>query len=320
MKKLLSYLLLIVLLLPLAGCTDNQNEKYKVVVTGETDILINPIRARYQAGSIVKIKAHGVTDVSLHVFVDGVEVPMSEGDYDYWLFEFRMPAKDITIHLTFDEFYGKDEYTFDDLIHYTAFLNMTINKVAVKTSDREERYSLAVTKYSESQEVISDFKEIFNQKLIKVDDPAVTNFKHEITFYYETETHRQATETIDFIDNYYYWYDFSRSQFFRFENEDYLLPTIETPDLVTYSFLYDSSNEVKKCDTDEVVYRFFDITKVEFIPYEGENVTLEPQFYLDTRYGKIYLMNSTVFGLNGSYYEIVINKDYWIYDYLVSKD
>ncbi|MBQ6883703.1 MAG: hypothetical protein IJO25_05115, partial [Clostridia bacterium] len=169
MKKLLAYLLLIVLLLPLAGCTVNQDEMYKVVVTGETDILINPIRARYRAGSIVKIKAHGVTDVSLHVFVDGVEVPSSEGDYNYWLFEFRMPAKDITIHLTFDEFYGKDEYTFDDLIRYTDFLNMTINKVAVKTSDKAERYSLAVTKYSESQEVISDFKEIFNQKLIKVD-------------------------------------------------------------------------------------------------------------------------------------------------------
>ena len=75
MKKLLTYLLLIVLLLPIAGCTVNQNEMYKVVVTGETDILINPIKARYREGSIVTIKAHGVTDVSLHVFVDVVEVP-----------------------------------------------------------------------------------------------------------------------------------------------------------------------------------------------------------------------------------------------------
>ena len=113
------------------GKTPVIKDKYfKVEVTGSTDSLMEQIPTLIKAGSKFEIKAHPVTDITLHVFINGEEVKMSHFDSDYWGYEFIMPEENITIHLTYDQFYGKDDYTFSDLYYWVDDLD-NVDKVAI---------------------------------------------------------------------------------------------------------------------------------------------------------------------------------------------
>ena len=135
MKKTIAlFLILAISLSLLCGC-NGIGDFYTVKVTGDISALITPIMPIYRAGSLVKIKAYPVTDISLHVFVNGDEISMSHFDSDYWGFEFIMPEENITIHLTYNQFYGRDEYAFNDL-HPLNFMKNEITKVSVKTNSK----------------------------------------------------------------------------------------------------------------------------------------------------------------------------------------
>lgn len=317
MKKLLALLLLISLSLGLlAGCNGIDNY-YTVKVTGNKDSLMAPIKSRYQAGAKVEIKAYMVTDVSLHVFVNGKEIPMSHFDSDYWGFEFVMPEENVTIHLTYDRFYGKEEYGFTDL-HALGFMKNETFKVSVKTTDYAEKYSLIETRHSSRQSDIDNFKAIANQSLIKIDNNIASNtkFGKEYIFYYNTKYNGEMSDVLDFNDAFFCWNDFSSWQAFKFKDENYALPTIENPDLITYSFKYDGrSSNVKRYDDESFSIDFFNIATVEFIPYQGASIETNSPFYLDSGYGKINLLNSSIFELDGEYYEIISGMNYWAYSY-----
>lgn len=317
MNKIISLLLLIFIGLSLlTGCNVLDNF-YTVKVTGSKDSLMEPIKSRYQAGTIVEIKAHPVTDISLRVFVNDEEIPMSHFDSDYWGFEFVMPEENVTIHLTYDNFYGKEEYVFDDLCSL-KFLTNEITKVSIRTTNYSEKYSFIETKYSFKQEDIDNFKAIVDQKLIKADNNAASDaiYGNEYSFYYDSESHGEISETLEFNDEFFTWNDFSSWQAFKFEDENYVLPTIENPDFVTYSFKYDGrSSDVKKYDDESFSIQYFKIASVEFIPYEGESLGTDSRFYLDSGYGKINLLSPTVFELNGEYYEIISGMEDWAYYY-----
>lgn len=333
MKKILALsLLLSIALCFLVGCTivddvlnvftPGENKFYSVEVMGDKTTLMKPIMPTYRAGTTVEIKAHSVTDVSLHVFVNGVEIPMSHYDSDYWGFEFVMPKENITIHLTFDQFYGKEEYDFDELFSgYSRIehFESAITKVSTRTTDYSEKYSFIETKYSYKQEDIDAFKAIFNEKLIKADNNVASQatYGNEYVFYYNVEYGDEMYESLEFNDEFYTWNDFSSWQAFKFKDEDYTLPTIENPDFVTYSFRYDGrSSYVKSYDDDSLSIKYFNIGDVEFIPYEGnDSFTANSPYYLDSGYGKIHLLSSTIFELNGEYYEIVSGTEYWAFDY-----
>lgn len=317
MKKILATLLLISLTLCfLLGCNGIANY-YSVKVTGSEDSLMEPIKSRYQAGTVIEIKANPVTDISLHVFVNGEEIPMSHFDSDYWGFEFIMPEENITIHLTYDRFYGKDDYEFNDL-HSLGFMDNEVIKVSVKTTNYAEKYSFIETRYSAHQSDIDNFKAIVEQKLIKADNRVASNaiYGNQYSFYYNTQSHGEIIDVLKFNDTFFTWNDFSSWQAFQFANENYVLPTIENPDLITYSFKYDGlSSDIKRYDDESFAINFFHIGAVEFIPYEGERIEINSPFYLDSGYGKINLLNSTIFELNGEYYEIIFGADDWAYSY-----
>ncbi len=317
MKKTICLFLVIAISLNLLCACNGNSDFHTVKVTGDISTLITPIMPIYRAGRVVKIKAYPVTDVSLHVFVNGEEIPMSHYDSDYWEFEFVMPEENITIHLTFDQFYGRDEYSFDDL-HPLNFLKNEIIKVSVKTTTYSEKHSFIETRYSTRQSDIDNFKAMVEQKLIKADNNIASNasYGHEFCFYFNTAHNGEMSETLYFNDEFFTWNDFSSWQAFRFEDENYLLPTIENPDLVTYSFKYDGrSSDFKSYDDESLVIKYYIIGSVEFVPYEGESIDTASPFYLDSRYGKINLISPTVFELNGEYYEIVSNAQYWAYTY-----
>lgn len=269
----------------------------------------------YQSGTVVEIKAHPVTDVSLHVFVNGKEIPMSHYDSDYWGFEFVMPEENVTIHLTYDQFYGKDNYEFNDL-NSLGFMRNEVLKVSVKTTNYQEKYSFIETRYSSRQSDIDIFKAITQENLMKADNSIASNaiYGYEYAFFYNTESHGERIDVLEFNDSFFTWNDFSSWQAFKFEDENYVLPTIEDPDLITYSFKYDGrSSDIKRYDDESFSIDYFSIGSVEFIPYEGEPIKANSPYYLDSGYGKINLLNSTVFELNGEYYEIISGAENWAY-------
>lgn len=315
MKKILAILLLIsIILCLLVGCNGVGNY-YGVKVTGDKDSLMQPIMPFYQSGTVVEIKAHPVTDVSLHVFVNGKEIPMSHYDSDYWGFEFVMPEENVTIHLTYDQFYGKDNYEFNDL-NSLGFMRNEVLKVSVKTTNYQEKYSFIETRYSSRQSDIDIFKAITQENLMKADNSIASNaiYGYEYAFFYNTESHGERIDVLEFNDSFFTWNDFSSWQAFKFEDENYVLPTIEDPDLITYSFKYDGrSSDIKRYDDESFSIDYFSIGSVEFIPYEGEPIKANSPYYLDSGYGKINLLNSTVFELNGEYYEIISGAENWAY-------
>ena len=315
MKKILAILLLIsIILCLLVGCNGVGNY-YGVKVTGDKDSLMQPIMPFYQSGTVVEIKAHPVTDVSLHVFVNGKEIPMSHYDSDYWGFEFVMPEENVTIHLTYDQFYGKDNYEFNDL-NSLGFMRNEVLKVSVKTTNYQEKYSFIETRYSSRQSDIDIFKAITQENLIKADNNVASNaiYGYEYAFFYNTESHGERIDVLEFNDSFFTWNDFSSWQAFKFEDENYVLPTIDEPDLITYSFKYDGrSSDIKRYDDESFSIDYFSIGSVEFIPYEGEPIKANSPYYLDSGYGKINLLNSTVFELNGEYYEIISGAENWAY-------
>ena len=328
MKRSIAILLLASLCICLLlGCNANENQEgggivgfYRVTVTGDKDSLKQPLLPFYRAGAVVKIKAHSVTDVSLHVFVNGKEISMSRSDSDDWTweFEFVMPEEDVTVHLTYDQFYGKEEYTFAELSPGMVHLENEVTKVFLKTTDYAEKYSFIETKYSFKQEDIDAFQAITAQKLLKADNGVASQATHgnEYGFYYNTESHGEMIEVLKFNDQFFTWNDFSSWQAFAFEDENYVLPTIKDPDLITYSFKYDGrSSDVKRYDNESFSIDFFDISSIEFIPYEGADVESDSPFYLDSGYGKINLLSATIFELNGDYYEVVEGEEYWAYQY-----
>ena len=315
MKKILAILLLIsIILCLLVGCNGVGNY-YGVKVTGDKDSLMQPIMPFYQSGTVVEIKAHPVTDVSLHVFVNGKEIPMSHYDSDYWGFEFVMPEENVTIHLTYDQFYGKDNYEFNDL-NSLGFMRNEVLKVSVKTTNYQEKYSFIETRYSSRQSDIDIFKAITQENLIKADNNVASNaiYGYEYAFFYNTESQGERIDVLEFNDSFFTWNDFSSWQAFKFEDENYVLPTIDEPDLITYSFKYDGrSSDIKRYDDESFSIDYFSIGSVEFIPYEGEPIETNSPYYLDSGYGKINLLNSTVFELNGEYYEIISGAENWAY-------
>ena len=192
-------------------------------------------------------------------------------------------------------------------------------KVSVKTTNYAEKYSFIETRYSSLQSDIDNFKAIVDQRLIKADNSIASNaiYGNEYSFYYNTESHGDRIDVLEFNDAFFTWNDFSSWQAFKFEDENYILPIIEEPELITYSFKYDGhSSDVKRYDDESFSIDYFNIREVEFVPYQGKPIETNSAFYLDSGYGKINLLNSTIFELNGEYYEIISGVEYWAYTYL----
>lgn len=332
MKTKCISILLILLIIFIFGCNglcfeciDNNNDKicdkcgkdlnkgkyYSVIVTGHTETLMEEIKEKYKAGTKVEIKASPVTDMTLHVFIDGEELGMSHFDYDYWGYEFIMPEKDIEIFFTFDQFYGKDEYTFNELYYWVNNLN-NVNKIKVYNSKNSfDKFSEVY--YITNKDVINNMKNILNQTLVKTDfKKEYINCERTTIEYYVNEDYY----SVELINNIVYWYDFSTSQMFRFKDDNYILPSyIMSADNKTYKFEYNGfSSDIKKMNDDSFVERFYNINAIEFIPYEGNIDETICKYYLDSKYGKIELISPNIFKLKDVYYEVVEGNEYWAYN------
>ena len=297
--------------------SDAQVEKkmVKLVVSGSTDMLASKLENEYEANTEVIFKTFVVTDVSLRAFLNDERIESYDYDKNYIYWKFVMPEEDSTLHLTFDQFYGKDEYTFSELNYQVRFLT-DIDKVSIYTQNDKPDFS--EIEYSVDENDINNLLKIFDQKLVKCDNTYINegNLHRVIGFYKEDS----LVLEVDFINEMYYWYDFSTSKLFRFEDEEYKIPSLNNVSLKTYKFEYDGlSSDIKLVSDDSFVKRFFDIATIQFVKsIEKINPADNALYYVDSRYGKIYLVGEKYFKLNDIYYEIVSGSDYWAYKQAIS--
>jgi hypothetical protein len=107
----------------LVGC--DQTKKYTLTVIKDTDFVTScPNSGKYKPGKKWEIKTDVIDDAGIYVYVNNERVPRSHYDSDYWGFEFTMPEEDVVLVITMDQFYGKTEYTFDELFYQAENLNM----------------------------------------------------------------------------------------------------------------------------------------------------------------------------------------------------
>ena len=331
-KSFISFtILLLVIVICLNSCDiseiTNNVDVYRVTVTGETEHLGNIVLPFYKAGDTVEMKIPKICDAEISVYVNDEKLSGVEYDSDYNLFEFVMPHEDVTVHLTFDSFYGRVNYTFDELLYWvenleTGIGGVPINGVSVTINNFSDETSFIEKRYSEKQQDIDSFKAITDQPLVKSDYEVLveTNCAFTYTFYCNDNPYTSDwVGDLEFADNFFsHFYNLtSYPQPFKFENPNYTLPTIENPDYVTYSFRREPRViYVEKYNDDSFSERYDYMTYVEFVPYEGSELDIEPEFYFDTKCGRVNLLNSTVFELNGEYYEIVSGESSWAYNKL----
>ena len=310
MKKLLSVMLLVSFVLCMSCGCGEEAEYYNVTVTGETLDLKEPIQPQYRAGEVVEIRCNTLHDASIYVFVNGEKIPRRDVDLDYWSYQFIMPAQDITIYLTMDRFYGRDTYEMKELCRWGDYVDIDLERVSVKMTDYSDPNSLIVNQYSSKKADLDSFQAILEQRLIKVERNVDTMVRSEYRFHYAGERHYELRfYGAIFIPE-------EELQTFGFHDPSYALPTIETPDLVTYSFQYDGlSSDIKKYGDDSFSMQYTRIDEAEFVPYEGPAIDSAPEIYLDSRYGKINLLTPTVFEMNGNYYRVVTKIESWAYTY-----
>lgn len=312
MKRSIVLLLIVATLLTLlSGCI--VGDYYTVTVTGEQVTFIEPLKSKYKAGETVYIRFYAFDDASTYIYLDGKELVRGESENgNRWPY-FVMPEHDVTLHLTFDKFYGQDEIDFRRAFSIPA--PDRVDSVSITRTQVGSKDSFVEHIYSTKPEDIAAFNAMTEEKLIRLDDVDGTpsNLKEVYTFgcggNYSDVILRYGNPTIIYEP---FW-----KYIFAFKNEAYTSPTIEDPDLVTYSFAYNGNEFTLKKHGDDSFSMQYDAFYIpEFVPCDEAPTDITPEYYLDGDYGRINLISPTLFELGGRYYEIVKNAEDWVYNYI----
>ena len=318
MKKVTALILIFVMVFCIfCGCA--KFNTYSVNVTGSTSFLETPVLPFYKAGDTVSFKVPILMDASVNVFVNDKSIGASGLDSDYLLYEFIMPKENVTIHLTLDQFYGIKEIQLKNLWWESDCLDREITRVSIRTQKWNDRLSFVEIRYSSKEGDIDNFRAISEEMLIPLDNYGnySRSFSYEYRFHYTDNSEYEGAGILNFHDNFYYWYDFSSSKSFKFKNQTYVLPTIDDPELITYAFpSVGYSCDIRKYGDESFSIRFHNIDDIEFVPYVGDIIGTQAIYYLDSCYGKINLLSSTIFELDGKYYEIVYGDQRWVDKYI----
>lgn len=324
MKKSVSLILLVCIISALLSSCGVLDDIHSVTLTGATDEIEGIILPFYRAGSEVVIRTHKVYDGDIYVFVGDDEVRKEQDGSDHWVYRFTMPDEDVTVHITSDPFWGRENYTFDELLYWVKNLEegiggVPVNGVSLTVNNYADEASFIERRYSEKQEDIDKIKAIANQPLVKANDSDVgeTEIFLIYTFYCNDNPYTDDRVGDMAFDNGFFSHDYNLTSFpqlFRFEDAGYTLPEIDNPDIVTYSFKNQQGIDyVKKYSDDSFSERYDDLTYVEFVPYEGEPIDAVAEYYIDTSHGRIDLLTPTVFEIDGKLYEIVFGEKSWAY-------
>lgn len=326
MKKLLLLLLLAFSLLVSTGCDDN-NAKHKLTyerLEEEKDMLYSyPKEGLYKVGEELVIKVYVVTDTSLHVFLNNEDLRQTdserikENDDSFYVnvFKFKMPDNDLVIHLTFDQFYGKDEYSFSDILYQVRNYehnNNEIDKVGMSVKDESEYFYKHI--YSSDTNSINMVLDMFKQKLTRYSGQVDNN---NATSYFLFDKNGYTVIQVNMVDKCVVYQDFNSRELFRLP-DNVSLPTFDGD--VTYTFRipyeYNRTN-VKVYKEGEVISEELSFSSFGMFEFKrissSELDAMSVLFKIETPYGDIELVSLSRFYFNGEAYEIVGDDDfsYW---------
>ena len=251
-------------------------------------------------------------DASIYVYVNNQKLEKTRIESGRYQSSFIMPEEDVTVHITTDEFYGRDAVDFLELFYQLEFPK-TIIKVSTKTYRYTPSGSLIETRYSSKPEDIAKLLAIADQKVITASHNDVVPCD-EIIFYDFYSAPNESYYTFEICDG-YLRLPYFNPIYFQFKDLDYTLPTIEDPDLVTYAFMYTRKNYIKKYGDENFSQEYTGLGDIEFTLYEGEELDIEPEYYVESaEYGRINILTQTVFEFEGQYYEIISGGAGWAYN------
>ena len=339
MKKILFIMLFVFSALLIVGCTNSSghNEKtdntqadntfidktkYKLSYEGldeNKDILYSyPEAGLYSSGTELIIKVHSVTDCSLHVYLNKEKLQSFEQEkidkYYVNVFKFNMPQNDVVVHLTFDQFYGKDEYSFSEINWQVRNLernNTPIDYIKLSLKDDNKYFNKHI--YTSDENALSSLLDLFKQKLTRT--KVQVDYDNMISYHLFSENNYIVAE-VHIIDNCVLYQDFSSRELFKLP-DNYQLPIFTGN--VTYSFRVPITNnvKVKVYEENEIIssdlwfdsftmFEFINIPKTEL---EGMDIC----YKVETPYGDIEIVSYKCFYFNGDTYEIVGENDfsYW---------
>ena len=326
MKRILLIILLTFFALLFISCdvdlTQSTNTKYQLsyeCLDENKDMLYSyPEAGLYASGTELVIKVHTVTDCSLHVYLNKEDLQKSEQEkidrYYVNVFKFNMPENDVVVHLTFDQFYGKDEYSFSDVnwqVRYLENNNASIDHIKLSLKDDNEYFNKHI--YTSDETALSSLLDLFNQKLTRAKESV--DFNNMISYYLFNENNYVVVE-VNIIDNCVLYQDFSSSELFKLPN-NYELPIFTGEETYTFRVPYANNAKVKVYKGNEMVSNdlwFDSFSMYEFIPISKSELGETNVFYkVETPYGDIEILSYKRFFFNGQAYEIVGETDfsYW---------
>ncbi|MDE5566462.1 MAG: hypothetical protein K2I77_05700, partial [Anaeroplasmataceae bacterium] len=257
MKKMVSIIFLLMIILTISSCDNNSSyskkpkkDYYQLSVTSEiVDVLDLPENGYYKAGCILEIKAAICTDVGMYVYLNNEKMECEyEDDYLYWTFS--MPKKDSTIHITRNEFYGKDVYAFEEVFSEVKFLN---EENVIKIREELGYYGVSSENfteisYTENPNDIKDILTIFDQPLKVVEYEKITGGGYRKYSFYEKNSIRYdlLISNGSIVLQY-----FSDAYFFKFDNTDFKFPKMKNKSNEYYSF--------NRCYETGKVYSYSDV-------------------------------------------------------------
>lgn len=295
----------------LIGC-GGETGYYKVNVIDEFDFLLSEPKAYYKPGTKIVIKTVIIYDESYHIYVNGVEL-RSSGYGDHCnIYEFTMPEEDVELLLTFKDLYEKYEYQIYQLFGKIE----NIDKVAIYHK-KQSFDEFDTREFSTDINDIERMLEMLNQEVssrLPVREHTIEELKNRtIVQYYSND---ELVIEIEFIDALHGFYNPYHYKNYYFTDETYTIPKLENIELTTYKFYRDWNDcDVKRISDDSVVFRYSAMDNIDFVPYSEELEDFNLEYYIDSGYGKIYLISDRLFILNNEVYEIVSNSRYWAYSY-----
>lgn len=316
MKKIILCLLILCSFLILSSCENEDNgPKYNVELVNAQFFLYNKLKSSYSAGETITLQVSIVTDASVYVYLNDERLISNKAEGHFTIYEFVMPEKDITLVFTTDQFYGRDELEFSEVYWFTSRIKEGTQEIMVLEEPASPN-ELIVVKRSNDPSDVENMVGITNQKLKRAKD---CNFQSQPTnriYFEKTLNGKKESYEVEIIGKYVYYYDFSSAYVFEFLDDTYEVPVVSNPYQTTYKFKYNGlSSDVKRISDDAIMQHYYNINSIEFILYNGTIIADEPNYYLDSNYGRIELISQDIFKWNDKYYKIVANSEYWPYNY-----
>lgn len=143
-------------------------ERYKLTVTGATDVLYEPLNETYEAGEMVTVKTHIIYDASVQARVNGAylwyDVVKENGTYTHWAFQFIMPKQDSTLDLKITGGFLVAPYEIESTVaHYNLALTSNRDIAGLKMN----AYVESVAVWDQISPLIHDFPKTYDEDFFR---------------------------------------------------------------------------------------------------------------------------------------------------------